>query len=363
MGNVGREHGWTFPRDQRHAGRIFHDRGYESWMLGLQHESYEPEALGFDRLDLGFSIVDAAEHLDTHLGERDTTRPFYCQIGCPETHRPWDKFDTRPDDSLGVTVPGYLNDGPETRQDLARFQGCVNRLDIGLGRILDLLDQRGLTNDTILIVTTDHGIAVPHAKATLLDGGIGVFLFVRWPGGDWLTGRSDALVSHVDIMPTLLQALGEQPEHQMVGQSFLPLLTGTAASHREQIFAEKTFFQIYDPMRAIRTRDWLYIKNFELCRWSETPLDCHGSGSERELGDRWAGGHPADELYDIRSDPCGEINLAQEPAHSSVLHHLQSILGKWMRDTHDPLLKGHVSSPYHRREVNTLIEAPEKWTR
>ncbi len=358
MGNIGREHGWTFPRDQRHAGRIFGELGYQSWLLGLQHESYEPETLGFDRVDLGFSILDAAAHLDRHLDGRDPDRPFYCQLGCHETHRPWDFDGTEPDDRLGVTVPPYLNDGPATRADLARFQGSVKRLDTGLGRILDLLDRRGLARDTLLIVTTDHGIAVPHAKATLLDTGTGVFLFMRWPRAGWRTGDTDALVSHVDVLPTVLAALGAAPEPQMAGRSFLPLLEG-ADTHREAVFSEKTFFQIYDPMRAVRTRDWLYIKNFELCRWSEVGLDCLGSGSVGELGERWAGGHPADELY-AGTDPWGERNLADDPAHAETLRGLQAALGRWMRRTRDPLLAGPVQSPYHRREVDALLRAAER---
>jgi len=355
MGNIG-EQGWTFPRDQRHAARVFGDHGYETWLLGLQHVSTEPQTLGFDHLDTGFSILDAADHLRDRLHDRDPDKPFYCQIGCHETHRPWDHNDTAPDTSRGVTVPGYLNDGPETRADFAQLQGYIHRLDRGLGRLLDLLDEQNLAQNTIVVVTTDHGIAVPHAKGTLLDTGTGVFLFMRWPGGGWRTGASDALVSHVDILPTLLNAIGAAPEPQMQGRPFDAVLAGRTDEHRDAVFTEKTFFSVYDPMRAVRTRDWLYIKNFELSRWSEVPLDCHDTGTNRELGDRYTGGHPADELY-AATDAGGQHNLAADARYADTVARMRLHLGEWMRQTRDPLLEGPPRSPFWARQVRDLRDS------
>jgi len=359
MGNVGVEHGWRFSDSARHAGRIFADAGYQTWMLGLQHESYLPERLGFDDVDLGYSIIDAAGHLEAHLEAADPARPFYCQIGCPETHRPWDRFGTPPDDDRGVWVPPYLEQGPLTRADFAQFQGWIHRLDTGLGAILDLLDRRGLTDNTILVATADHGIAVPRAKCTLLDSGTGVFLFMRCPQRGWREGATCAdLVSHVDVLPTLAAACAIGGECQFQGQSFLGALEGRDDyTPREAVYLEKTFFQVYDPMRGVRTDRYLYLKNFELCRWSEVGLDCRGSGTVRELGDRWTGGHPADELYDLDDDPWAYENRAGDPAFAEIETGLKQRLAAWMAETDDPLLRGPVQSPYHRREVDDLLRA------
>ena len=356
MGNVGREHGWRFPDSQRHAARIFGEAGYQSWLVGMLHETYLPETLGFGQMDVGCRLPDAGARLSEWLGTRDKGRPFYCQVGCRETHRPWDRDGASPDESRGVFIPPYLNDGPETRADFAQFQGSVKRLDDGLGDVLGALEEAGVADDTIVIVTTDHGIAVPRAKCTLYDAGTGVFLFVRWPGGGWGGGVvRDDLVSHVDVLPTVLKACGLPIEEQMQGQSFLGLLGVAPCASRRRVFTEKTFFQIYDPMRAVRTERHKYIHNFELCRWSEVGLDCVRSGTVRELGDRYYGGHPAEELYDLAADPHEMTNLAEDPGMAEIKRELQRALGAWMRETGDPLLNGPVRSPYHEREVGKLM--------
>jgi arylsulfatase A-like enzyme len=356
MGNVGKEHGWRFPVTERHAARIFSDAGYQTWLLGMLHETYLPETLGFDRIDTGFSVLEAHAHLAQCLRERDAHRPFYCQIGCRETHRPWERDGTPPDDSLGVTVPPYLQDGPLTRADMAQLQGAVRRLDTGLGRLLDLLATSGLVEDTVLIVTTDHGLAVPRAKCALYDPGIGVFLFLCWPGGGWPAGaaRSD-LVSHVDVLPTVLDACGIGVPENMQGRGFLPLLAGGEYEPRDAVFAEKTLFQVYDPMRAIRTERYKYIRNFEFCRQTEVGLDFIRSGSHRELDGRYDGGHVAEELYDLVEDPLEMNNLAGENAMAGVRRELAERLANWMLETGDPLVHGPVASPFYHRQVREMF--------
>lgn len=358
MGNVGREHGWRFPDNQRHAARILGEAGYQTWLLGMLHETWTPETLGFDTLDLGFTVRAAAEHLEACLETRDRTRPFYCQIGCHETHRPWDREGTPSDDSKGVTVPPYLNDGPATRADMAQMQGAVNRLDAGLGQVLDVLDATGLAEETIVIVTTDHGLALPRAKCTLYDAGLGVLLFCRWPAGGWTAGQScEALIHHVDVLPTLLDSCGVPAEAQMQGMSFAAFLAGEGPPPRDAVFGEKTFFQFYDPMRSIRTADHLYIRNFELCRILETDSGAARAGSVAELGHRYHGGHPQEELYDLEADPDQMENLAGQEACEAVRLTLAGRLGQWMRATNDPLLRGPVHSPYHQRQVDALLAA------
>ena len=175
-----------FPDHKRHAARIFGDAGYQTWLLGLFHETYLPETLGFDRIDTLQSkrtALDLPEALDRRPRTRDPNKPFYCQPGSQETHRPWSKMGEPPDESLGVTVPDYLHDGPLTRDDLAHLHGSVSRLDRGLGGVLAVLEDHGLADNTILVVTTDHGIPFPRTKTTLYDSGIGVYLFLRYPGG------------------------------------------------------------------------------------------------------------------------------------------------------------------------------------
>ena len=356
MGNVGLEHGWRFPDEERHAARLFSDAGYASWLLGLLHETYLPETLGFETIDLGFTILEAGAHLDAFLSTHDQGKPFYCQIGCKETHRPWDANDTPPDDARGVFVPPYLHNGPETRRDLAQLQGYVRRLDTGLGRIIDTLANRGVAENTILVVTTDHGLAVPRAKGTLHDSGTGVLLFLRFPRRGWGGGTvQEELVSHVDVLPTVLEACGIGVPANMQGRSFRSLLTGGQYSPRGAVFTEKTHFHFYDPMRAVRTHRHRYIRNFEFCRQTEVLLDHVHSGSFRELGNRYAGGHPAEELYDLENDPNEMTNVAQEPAFAGVREGLAERLRDWMIETDDPLIRGPIPSPFYHREIERMF--------
>ena len=355
MGNVGLEPGWRFPDDQLHAAQIFGSDGYETWLLGLQHETYMPETLGFDRVDTGFSIVHAADHLEQALAERDTSRPFYCQLGCVETHRPWDKYDTPPDDRLGVTVPRHLAGGESTRADLAQLQGMIKRLDNGLGRVLHTVDRNGLTENTIVVVTTDHGLALPHAKGTLFDAGLEVLLFMRYPG-IWPAHTCDGLVSHVDILPSLLEAAEIRVPRKLQGMSLVPTLADERRTPRTAVFAEKTFFHFYEPLRMVRTADHKYIRNFEFCRQTETPLDLIHSGAFRDLENCYCGGHATEQLYDLNTDPCEFRNITDNWVHGRLRVGMRDRLAKWMDDTDDPLLDGPISSPYYRRAVDEMFD-------
>jgi arylsulfatase A-like enzyme len=355
MGLTHSDFGWALPETELSAAKLFGPVGYETWLFGLQHETGDGSTLGFDHVDLGFSILDLPEHLGPLLSDRDENAPFFCQIGCFETHRPWNVWDTEPDDSLGVHVPPYLHDGPETRAELASFQGLVKRFDKGLGQLLDLLQGHGLGEHTVLVVTTDHGIAMPMAKATLRDPGIETFLFMRYPDGGWAAGRRErALVSNVDVLPTLLEATGTPLPATIQGRSFLPLLRGDAYDSRDAIFAEKTFHGSYDPMRCIRTERYKYIRYFEKSSVHKVPADISGGGASRELGvaiERQA----AEELFDLRTDPNETTNLAADPAHQQTRDDLRARLAQWMIDTDDPLRHGPIASPYYERAIREFF--------
>jgi N-sulfoglucosamine sulfohydrolase len=102
-------------------------------------------------------------------------------------------------------VPPYLPDTDEARRELAQLQGTIAAMDEGFGRILAAVDARSDAADTWVVFTTDHGLAMPRAKATMYDAGLGVALIMRWPAGGLAGGRrSRAMVSHVDLVPTLL---------------------------------------------------------------------------------------------------------------------------------------------------------------
>ena len=284
---------------------------------------------------------------------RDQNKPFYLQIGCHETHQAWTKDETPPDTSLGLWMPPYLADVPDLRQDMAEFQGAVKRLDDGLGDILKALDEAGVTDDTIFVFTTDHGIDVPRAKGTCFDPGIEVFLLMCYPNGGWARGLAvDDMVSQVDLLPTLLEACDIDRSSNLAGQSFLPLLVGGSYAEREIVFAEKTYHDTYDPMRCVRTKRYKYIRYFEVNIFEDLRL---ATMTRRHYWkSAWRRINMEEALYDLEKDPLEMNNVADDPEYGDVKDDLKRRLVRWMQETQDPLLEGPVSSPYYLRALREL---------
>jgi len=348
--------------NEKHAARLFRDAGYATVLCGFMHEALDWRRLGFQDalnghggMNGGGDSRDHAACLDEWLAARDKGRPFYLQIGSHETHHEWDKFDTPPDDSRGVWMPPYLRDLPELRREMAQLQGAVRRYDTVLGAILDVLERHGLAEDTIFVSTTDHGIDVPRAKGTFYDPGLEVLLMMRYPAGGWGAGRVlNEMISNIDVLPTLLEACGIEVPSNVEGRSFLPLLSGGDYTPNDCVFAEKTYHDIYDPTRAVRTERYKYIRYFEVCVLhdlrSATVLRSH------YLKDGSLLRTDVEELYDLDADPWEQNNLARDPAHQQVLEELRRRLGRWMRATDDPLLKGPVTSPYYAEKLQEFID-------
>lgn len=367
LGQTGAWAGFRFSDKATHAAIHFKNLGYETMLLGLAHEvagancpDSHFDGIGFDRRSPGNSIFCSAlrekmpEMLDTRI---DPEKPFYLQIGTQETHTGYLRDGVEPYDETGVTIPeSYaLSDGPGTRQQFADLQGSVNRLDEGLGYVMQTLEERGLAENTLLVFTSDHGLPMPREKTTLYDRGIGVFLIMRYPGVFARGERNDALVSNIDVLPTLIEAAGGEAPAEIEGQSFYPLLAGGDYRPKDMVFAEKTFHTSYDPLRAVRTKRHKYIFNFESVRPENYCLDIYNKPVLLEslaALDR----RPSrfDELYDLEADPLEANNLAEDPAHQETRRELAAALAKWMADTDDPLLKGPVGSPRFYAKLDWL---------
>jgi arylsulfatase A-like enzyme len=201
-----------------------------------------------------------------------------------------------------------------------------------------------------VVFTTDHGLAMPRAKCTLYDPGLEVALIVGWPeGGIGSKSVRTELISNIDVLPTLLEAAGAGVPAEIQGRSFLALLRGGAYEPREAIYAEKTFHSYYDPMRCIRTRRHKYIRNFETAFAVEVPGDVQQGPIFRANASRYSTDRPnVVELYDLEADPLEEHNLAGSPGVIAIEEELSAELGRWMRETEDPLLLGPVASPGYR---------------
>ncbi|HYI13851.1 MAG TPA: sulfatase [Thermomicrobiales bacterium] len=379
-GVLGLTHGafaWDMNPDEQLIGQVLHEAGYATFLLGIHHETRQgppeqvAERCGMDEVLPPASakvLVDQAiERLDRFS---EGQQPFYIQVGFHEPHRikSSDEPDTvmgfvgdeiEPDDELGVHVPPYLLDDDGTRTEMAELQGAIRNLDRQVGRLLQYLDRSGLAGNTLTIATTDHGIAMPRAKCTLYDPGIETALIMRLPARGWSDGRTiPEMVSNVDLFPTLVELAGLPVDERIHGRSLLPLLDRGSYTPREQVFSELTYHDYYDPRRAIRTATHKLIVNFSAAPSFMDPTQSWQPRSRPAIPTNPATAyHPPIELYDLRTDPNEQTNLADIRAHATTRVDLLARLHTWMQETSDPLLDGPVSSPSHDRAIEMLRDA------
>ena len=333
----------TLPSEMKRAG-------YGTWLFGFFHESidgiYEGEKLGYDHVVKvpGNAAEKVTDRVEKFLLERAASgdgSPFYASVGFEETHRPFDNFEPDPIDR--VEVPPYLPDTKEVREDIARFQGSVKELDRALGRIRKVLEETQLDDNTLLIYTTDHGIAFPRAKGTLTDAGLETALIMKLPKGVERKGiRQNELLCNIDLMPTLLEFAGGEVPAGIDGKSFLPLINEESYTEREHFFCELTWHDRYHPMRGVRTAKYKYIRNFEDGPKVYLPFDIHESLSGQAVRKGYYVPNAKEELYDLEADPQEQNNLAKSSDHQLVLEELRGKVEQWMIETDDPLLSGPI---------------------
>jgi N-sulfoglucosamine sulfohydrolase len=346
-GMLGLAHrGWELNDYTEHIVHTLRGAGYWSGLIGEQHIAKRPDVIGFDKvIKVPTTRVDAVAPIARETLAERPPQPFFLSVGFFETHREFFEPSSVRDSHYSQPPPN-LPDGPETRRDMAGFKASARSLDQGVGAVLDALDEMGLTDETLILFTTDHGLAFPGAKATLFDRGTGVMLIMRGPGG--FTGGKviDPMVSHLDVYPTLCELAGLETPPFAQGRSLLPLVRGEVRTLHEEIFTEATFHAAYEPQRAIRTERWKYIRRF-----GERTLPVLPNTDDSPSKDLWLrhgfGERPiaAEQLYDLLFDPNEAANLAADPAYAEVRADLADRLERWMRDTRDPLLDGPVTPP------------------
>ncbi len=348
-GMLGLAHrGFRLNDPKQHLGHTLKAAGYRTALCGTQHEISHadggPTALGYDEVLESPNDAEArAEVACRFLRSKGRGRtPLFMSIGFFETHRRFPAADPA-DDPRYLCPPAPLPDTPETRQDFADYATMAHRLDAAIGRILDAIDNAQLADDTLVIVTTDHGPAFPLMKCHLTDHGIGVMLMVRGPFETGFTGGAtiDAMVQHLDVFPTICELTGIAPPPWLQGRSLLPLVRGEVDALHEAIFAEVNFHAAYEPMRAVRTERYKYIRRYD---GRDRPVlpNCDASLSKRLMLERgWADRRPPQEqLYDLWYDPYETGNRAADPQAAETLDEMRSRLDAWMRQTNDPILRG-----------------------
>jgi N-sulfoglucosamine sulfohydrolase len=330
------------PDYSKHIIHTLRSAGYKSYLLGQQHIADKVEKIGYDQILTGDAtnrIKDLVPKACEFL-EKEHDAPFFLSIGSFETHRVFPEHDAE-DDPKWVKPPEFLPDTPETRLDMANFNTMAYQYDIGVGQILECLDKTGLAENTLVIITTDHGIPFPRAKCNMQDSGIGVLLMMRGPQGFEGGKVVDSMVSHVDIFPTICDVVGIDKPSRLQGKSVMPLINGEADDINETIFSEVNFHAAYEPLRCVRTKRYKYLRRW-LKRDKAVMANCdNGDSKSLWLDKGWLEQHLVqEELYDLIFDPNETNNLIDNPELADTVNDLRERLEQWMCETNDPALHG-----------------------
>jgi uncharacterized sulfatase len=326
--------------------------GYEVVSFGkVGHYKQTPE-YGFD----------LAKHFNYHediaipeavkwLRERKSEKPLCLFVGSNWPHVPWPD-ETEGIDPAKLVLPPYHVDNATTRAWRAKYVAAIEKLDTELGLVYDTV-REVLGEDTFFLHTSDHGAQWPFGKWTLYDDGIRTPLLVSWPGRIAPKQRSKAMVSWIDILPTLLEAAGGKAPAEIDGRSFLPVLEGKAAKHRDFIFTTHSGdgnFNVYPMRGVVDEAGEKYLRNLH----PEFRFLSHVTKNTGDSGywDSWLDSavsdaaakaivkayqtRPAAELYQTTQDPWERDNLAADPHHAERLDRLSAKLDDWMAETKDP---------------------------
>ncbi|WP_233215508.1 sulfatase family protein [Rhodopirellula bahusiensis] len=341
----------------------------------------------------GISSVDYAANFDAFLDQRPDDAPFSFWFGCQEPHRVFEKGIGLKNgmDPAKVVVPEFLPDTPEIRSDILDYCYEIQWFDQHFGRMLESLEKAGELDNTIVIVTSDNGMAFPRAKANVYEYGIHMPLAISWPGKVKGDRAVDDLVNLIDVTATIYEATEVQPPEKtpLSGRSLVGLLRsgkrGIVEPDRDAIFSGRErhssvrYQSLGYPQRCVRTDQYLYIRNFRPERWPAGAPQKFGSGSypknkailAEELGPMHEGYHdidgcpsltflvenhddaelakylqwavakrPAEELFDIQSDPACLNDLSAKPEFADVKQTLSERLNDYLTETNDPRVSG-----------------------
>ena len=341
----GAERNHAHPRaDIKKLPAYLQELGYEVAAFGKVGHYNQTADYGFDVAQhLGFHDDVAVDEAIKWLNARESQKPLCIFIGTNWPHVPWPRLRTVNEQT--VLVPETHVDTPETRHARARYYEAIRIMDNELGRAFDAAYKK-LGENTLFIHTSDHGAQWPFSKWTLYDDGLHTPLVATWPGKIARGSRTQAMVSWVDLLPTIVEAAGGEAGESIDGRSFLPVLEGETDSHRDHVFATHSGdgnFNVY-PSRCVRDGRFKYIRNLhpefqfnshvtdvvnDSTYWPSWVEAAKTDGDAARKVGRYHR-RPGEELYDLQADPQETNNLAGDERYAEQLAAMRGMLTEWM---------------------------------
>ena len=349
---------------------LLENAGYLTARIGKYHLAPE-EVYKFEK------VLSADPRNTVEMAERcqevlDSDQPFFLYFCTDDPHRgapfqpePWDKpnnfgnreagyqgVETKKYKPEDVVVPDFLPDTKECREELAEYYQSVSRIDQGFGKLMDMLEAAGKSENTIVIYISDNGIAFPGAKTTLYEPGIKLPCIIKDPSLENRGMSSTAMISWVDLTPTILDMAGvDYSSTSFHGRSFKGILDQENPEGWEEVYASHIFHEItmYYPMRVYRSKNYKLIWNiawrfeypFASDLWAASTWQGIYRKEEEYFGQRKVQDYlfrPEFELYDLSSDPGEIINLAYEDEHQELLESMKVKMKAFQKKTSDPWL-------------------------
>lgn len=341
------QRGFEMESYETHLSNFLLKNGYHTALFGVQHEAPDSSMLGYEHVydrDCHHSkFIErdtyACQEAAKYLLEYDKDKPFYMAVGFINTHRGFPKGAEDYINSDYVMPPFTIPDTKENRQDMADFINSARIADNCVGVVLDALKKSGREDDTIIIFTTDHGIAFPYMKCNGYDTGIGVTLIFKYKENNSVGVATDSLISQIDIYPTLCDLNGLEKPDYLQGKSFVKIFDDKEEKINDQIFSEVTYHAAYEPMRCIRTDKYKLIKYYDFHN-GYVPANMDSSPSKFDLLENGLLKLTRDRemLFDLTIDPVERINLVNNPLYKDIYTDLSTKLEIWMKKTNDPLI-------------------------
>ncbi|MBI1354335.1 MAG: sulfatase-like hydrolase/transferase [Acidobacteria bacterium] len=392
-------HFGVFPHKWKVFPEVLEDAGYHVGFTGKGWGPGDYEAGGFDRNPAGpefskikldppyrfISPTDYAANFADFLSKRPSGAPFSFWLGGHEPHRAYEDGagEKAGKDWRKVEVPKFYAQNDETiKRDMTDYAVEAEHFDSHVGKALKKLEEIGELDNTLVVMTSDHGMPFPRVKGQIYEMGFHLPMAVRW-GGMQGGRKIDDFINVRDLMPTFLELAGVPIPNTVTGKSFLGVLksnkSGTVDSTRNRMIVGKERHDLGRPddagypVRAIRTPDFLYVRNYEPDAWpagnpetgyrnvDDSPTKGKILGSFNEWYRLSFGKRPAEELYNVSEDPACVNNLADKPEFFQMKTQLRDEMQKTLEAEGDPRALGHEEVFETYRYTGRRTHSYESW--